>query len=280
MELPALDLAGRVVDAAAPVARRPDLRREPPAGLQRVAVGRDVERLREGRVRDGAVVALEEVLHADLPVGRVLVGDGPCVEAQRVDVEAAVGEQRRELPERVRERRGRRIGVDEDERPPGVDRDGDEAERLAVEARLAVGARRVAEGAVQAVRPRVVRALDRLAARVPVAERVAPVPADVHEPAEDVVAGAREHDGQRAGERGGQLAGLRDLVGARGVLPADGEEPLLLHARDGGVGVPRVRQRAEHRAGGHAANLLPRGAGVPMPDRAWQVTLTRPARWR
>jgi hypothetical protein len=44
--------------------------------LEDVGVLRDVERLREARVGDGAVVALEEVLCADLPVRRVLVALG------------------------------------------------------------------------------------------------------------------------------------------------------------------------------------------------------------
>ena len=55
---------------------RPELAREPAAGLEPVGVRRDVEHLRQAGVGDGAVVALEEVLHADLPVARVLVRVG------------------------------------------------------------------------------------------------------------------------------------------------------------------------------------------------------------
>ena len=74
-------------------------------------------------MRDGAVVALEEVLDAHLPVARVLGRLGPRVEAQRVDVEATVGEEGRQLAERVGERLGVEGRVDEDERPPRVDGD-------------------------------------------------------------------------------------------------------------------------------------------------------------
>ena len=122
------------------------------------------------------------------------------MESERVDVEAAVGEARREVAEVVGERSRVAVGVDEDERAPGVDGDGHEAERRQVEARLAVGARRAAQRAVQPVRPGVVGALDRLAPGVAVAERMAAVPADVDEPAQLAVAGTREDDGERAGQ--------------------------------------------------------------------------------
>ena len=124
---------------------------------------------------------------------------------------------------------------------------GDEPERLAVEAGLAVGPRRVAQSAVEAVRPGVVGALDRLPPRVSVAEDVTAVAADVHEAAQPPVARPRQDDRQRAGRGRRQLTGLGDLVEAGGVLPARGEEALLLEAPDGRVDVPVVRQRAERR---------------------------------
>ena len=88
-----------------------------------VGVGRDVEHFREARVRDRAVVALEEVLDADLPVARVLLPLRPRVKAQRVDVDTVVGEVLGKLAELVCERRRLRIRVDEHERPARVDRD-------------------------------------------------------------------------------------------------------------------------------------------------------------
>ena len=155
--------------------------------------------LRQARVRDGAVVALEEVLHADLPVGRVLVGDRPCGSAAR----RRRGRRRRAAPAAPRappraaaavgsgltKTNGPQVSTETWTRPsPSRSKPG---------SRSARGALR--RDAVQAVRPRVVRALDRLAAARPRRRAGGPVPADVHEPAEDVVAGAREHDGQGAG---------------------------------------------------------------------------------
>ena len=148
-----------------------------------------------------------------------------------------------------------RSGLTKTNRAPGVDGYGHEAERRQVEARLAVGARRAAQRAVQPVRPGVVGALDRLAPGVAVAERMASVPADVDEPAQLAVAGTREDDGERAGQGRGQLAGLGELVEARGVLPAAREDPLLLDAQHRRVGVPVVRQRASARDRRHRPNL-------------------------
>ena len=78
---------------------------------------------------DLAVVALEVVLAADLPVRRVLVPARALEEAQRVEVDAGRGDERGQLAERLRERLGLRVRVDEDERAPRVDRNGDEPER-------------------------------------------------------------------------------------------------------------------------------------------------------
>src|SRR6188508_2436762 len=138
--------------------RRAELARDPAARLEPVGVGRDVEHLREARVRDRAVVALEEVLDADLPVARVLLGLGPRVEAERAHVDAVGGEKVGKLAEVVCERRGPRIRVDEDERPPRVDRHTDETEAGHVEPGLPIRAGRASQRAVEAVGPRVVRA--------------------------------------------------------------------------------------------------------------------------
>ena len=196
--------------------------------LEDVGVLRHVERLREARVRDRAVVALEEVLRADLPVARVLVALGPRVEAEPVDLDPAVREQPGELTQGARERPGVAIGVDEHERAPRLGRDGDERQRLGVEGVLALGPRRVPQRPVEVVRPRVVRALDRLALRVRLAEHVASVPADVHERAELAVAAADDEDRQRSrprpascspARRRGRLAS-RTATSARRCAPA------------------------------------------------------------
>ena len=97
---------------------RPELARQPAAGLEPVGVRRDVEHLRQAGVGDGAVVALEEVLDADLPVARVLVRVGPGMESQRVDVDPPGREMLGQAAEVGGERLGVGVRVDEDERPP------------------------------------------------------------------------------------------------------------------------------------------------------------------
>ena len=87
MELAALDLARRVVRASRLGAGRADLGHPPTPGLEQVRVRRHVHDRREAGMRDRAVVALEEVLRADLPVGGEL-GLGSVKEAERADVDA------------------------------------------------------------------------------------------------------------------------------------------------------------------------------------------------
>src|SRR5919108_754173 len=113
-------------------------------------------------MRDGAVVALEEVLAADLPVRLELRLDAKA-ELQRVDVEN-LSQLRRHIAEHLGERRRIDVWIHEDERPPRVHPDWRESELLGVEARLAVGAWRRAQASVEPVGPRVVRALERRAA--------------------------------------------------------------------------------------------------------------------
>ena len=129
---------------------------------------------------DLAVVALEEVLAAHLPVRLVLRGRA-LEEAKRVEVEAGGRDELRQLSEVLGERRRVGVRVDEDERPPGVDLHGHEPELRLVEAGLALGARRRAERAVEAVGPGVVRALERLAPPLALADERAAVAADVQE---------------------------------------------------------------------------------------------------
>src|SRR6188472_2644291 len=248
--------------------RRAELARDPAARLEPVGVGRDVEHLREARVRDRAVVALDEVL----PVARVLLGLGPRVEAERAHVDAVGGEKVGKLAEVVCERRGLRIRVDEDERPPRVDRHTDETEAGHVEPELAIRAGRASQRAVEAVGPRVVRALDRLAARVAVAEDVPAVAADVDEAAELVVPAAREQDGKRSGPGRRQLPGLGDLVVPGCVLPRAREDSLLLEAEDGRVRVPVVWKRSDSGDGRHRSQSTP----VEAADRLAPVDVRVP----
>src|SRR5438132_9286139 len=121
-------------------------------------------------MRDLAVVALEEVLADDLPVGVDLRLPARVVD-ERVDVEAELRDLRRQRAKRLRERLRFRAGIGEDERAPGVDRDRHEPELVLRERRLFLAARRRAEAAVEPVRPRVVLALERLAALFPFRDR-------------------------------------------------------------------------------------------------------------
>ena len=103
------------------------------------------------------------------------------MEHECIDVAAALGEEARQLSQPFLERRGGGVGVDEDERAPGADGDPAKAELAAVEARLAVGARRRPEAAVEPVGPGVVRALERFAAALALDDQRAAVAADVQE---------------------------------------------------------------------------------------------------
>ena len=126
------------------------------------------------------------------------------MESERVDVDPAVGDEPGQVAQVLGERRRSGIGIDEDERPPRVDRDGHEAEALAVEAGLRVSTRRVAQRAVEVVRPGVIRALERLAAAGSLAEREAAMAAHVDERAERFVPAADEDDRHVARAGGGK----------------------------------------------------------------------------
>src|SRR5213078_2164610 len=139
-----------------------------------------------------------------------------------------LGEPRGDVAECLGQRRGIRVGVDEDERPPGVDRDLLEPELVEVEAGLAVRARRRPQRAVEPVRPRVVWALQGLAPAGAGGDDVAAVPADVEERSEPAVARACNHYGNLSGGRGEVGAVALELPGVAGVLPGAREDPLPL----------------------------------------------------
>ena len=95
-------------------------------------------------VRGRTVVALEEVLHHDLPVRL----DRPFVvrvEAHSVEIDPARSHDRGKVSERLLERGRRRVGIHEDERSPRTDGHGKERETRRVEPWLALerGARSV-----------------------------------------------------------------------------------------------------------------------------------------
>ncbi len=243
VELAALDRAARVEVALPGFPHRAVLGREEAALLEDVRVDRDVHDLREAGVGDLAVVALEVVLAADLPV-RLVLGGRALEEAQPVEVEPGGGHELGQLAERLRERRRFEVRVDEDERAPGVDEHRTEAEALLVEVRLALGARSRPQRAVEVVRPGVVGALERLAPALALADERAAVAADVHEGAQDAFLVAHEDDRDAAGVGCAERSRLGDLVGAGDVLPGAPEDPLLLEPQHGRIGVPVEGKRA------------------------------------
>ena len=93
---------------------------------------------------DRAVVALEEVLGAHLPVRRVLVDLPAPVEGEPSELDPVLGEAFGDVAEPLLERACFGVEVGEDERPPFGDRDlrGGQG-RLIVESWLALRARSV-----------------------------------------------------------------------------------------------------------------------------------------
>ena len=215
--------------------------REGLVALEPVGLGRDVDQIAEAGVGDRAVVALEVVLDGHLPVGLERVGR-VGMEDERIDVDAAGADQLGELAEGVGERTGLGVGVDEDEGPPGLDARASQAELGAVERRVAVGARRRPQLAVEPVGPGVVVALERAAAAGPRHHLRAAVAADVHERAQLALAVA--DDDQRHVTRAQREvgAGLGELPEVAGVLPGAGEQPLALAREHLAVDVPAVGQ--------------------------------------
>ena len=205
---------------------RPVLAREGRVLLEQVRVGRDVDRPREARVGDRAVVALEVVLDARPSSSPSYPPSARTVERERVDVDAALRHESRDVAERA-PRAGRRlgVGVDEDERPPRARAATGTRPRLpAVERRLRSdrGApcaairrgRRSTRGrgtAASRVAPRPRRAGSPGAGRRSRTPRRAPVSAP-HEHDRDV---SRDRRRERAGRRAGRRRARRTASGAR-----------------------------------------------------------------
>src|SRR5262249_41197716 len=101
--------------------------------------GRDVDDGREARMRNGAVVALEEVLAGDLPI-RIDLELRAEAELEGIDVEH-LGDLRRHWTQRVRKRRRVHVPIHEHKRPPGVERELDERQLFLFEAELALRSR-------------------------------------------------------------------------------------------------------------------------------------------
>ena len=106
------------------------------------------------------------------------------VQPQLGEVDAAAGDDVGEVAERLGQRCGVRVGIDEDERPPGLDGNRKQREVGGVETLLALRARRATKRPVELVRPGVIGTLQRLAAAVVAGDHVGAMAADVHEPPE------------------------------------------------------------------------------------------------
>ena len=167
---------------------------------------------------DGAVVALEEVLGRDLPVG-VQLRLGALEEAESVEVDARSLDHLGHVSEVCRERAGFGIRVDEDQRPPGIEGELNESQPFGVVPALARKSRRCDELAVESVRPCVIRALEGRSLAGPFAHERTPVSADVQECPERALLVPYEHDRNVADSGRDERAALCDLVLATDVLP-------------------------------------------------------------
>ena len=254
MELAALDLARQVVHASRLGSRRPVLAHSVSGRFEEIRVRGHVDDGREAGMRDRAVVALEEVLGAELPV-RLDLRLRALEEAKRVDVDSGRGDAVGHVFEEVRERAGIGVRAHEDEGAPGLRAQLQQAEVAGVDPAFAVRARRRDQSAVEPVRPRVVGALERRSPPGAFADDRASVPADVEERAELVLLVADEHHGDVSHARRTERAGLRDLVRPAGVLPEAAEDPLLLEPEGGGIDVPAPGKSPSRAPDGHVSTL-------------------------
>ena len=205
-------------------------------------------------MRGRAVVALEEVLRADLPV-RLVLRLGPLKEAQGADVDAGLRDPVGDAVEELRERRGVGVRVDEEEGAPRLQPKRHEAELVGLDSAFAVRPRRREEAAVEPVRPRVVRALQRRALAAALADHRASMPADVEEGAQHSLAVAHEDHRHVAHARRPEGSRLGELARVPDVLPRAPEDPLPLELEHRRIRVPAPRQRARAVHRRHAATL-------------------------
>ena len=195
-------------------------------------------------MRDLAVVALEEVLDADLPVAGEL-RLRTLEEAKRRHVNACGRDLLRHAGQEVLERRGLRVGAHEHEWPPRAERERYEPQIVEVAVALVGQTRRCLQAPVERVRPRVVGALDGRAGPRALAQQRAPMAADVEERAQHVLPVAHEQDGNVCDSGREKRARPGQLVGATDVLPRTAEDPLLLDLEHGRVRVPAPRDGAD-----------------------------------
>ena len=204
-----------------------------------------VSRQRLG-VHERAVIALDEVLDHDLPVG----GDR-VLEAAAVD--DAIGIDAGDAVEQLEERRQRRferlaVGIGGGKEQRAERRDCDVWQAHLLVERHAGGA---VERAIELVRPAVVAALQGAALAAALGDQRAAVAAHVRKAAQRAVVTARDYDREAAELAGSERPGLDNVGGRTDVLPAE--------AQDGrAVALERLRGRVPvggERAGGHGRGL-------------------------
>ena len=202
----------------------------------------EVDRCEELRVDAGDVVALDEIVGIDFPVG---------VEVHRlaadrvVRLDGLVGEFGDEVTE-LRNEVFLRIDGDEEQATPGGDVDRLQRPVGRIEARLLAEPWRVDEMAVIGEDPLVIGAADGGAAACPLLQQLrAAVAADITEGAEFTVTAA---DGENldAGDVGGNiLAALGNLGRGTKHLPGLGEDLVALARQHGGIDI-EARIEVEH----------------------------------
>jgi hypothetical protein len=173
------------------------------------------------------VVALLVVLDEDLPVGG---HDVVVVGADAQSLGLVDGDEGLEPGEVVVERRGAPRDVDEDEPVPFLGGQLDQPVLRGVEIRPPLEAWRAAQGAVEVVRPRMVRAHhDVEVARLAAGEKfVSAVPARVGEAVQAPVLGAHQEHPGGADRLGALIGDLGDILTARHAHPPAAEEVVLL----------------------------------------------------
>src|SRR5258708_1320909 len=124
-------------------------------------------------MRDRTVVAFVEILDDYLPVRSNFVNVAPKHSHLR-EIDSRALEDSRQLAKHVAQRSGGRRGVDENQRPPGLDRERCERQCFLRELALLILARRSAERPVQIVSPSVIVALQRLAIACTLEDNLAP----------------------------------------------------------------------------------------------------------
>src|SRR5207342_3115683 len=122
-------------------------------------------------------------------------------------------------------------------------RDPREREARGVESGLTLRAGRSPQRSVQVVRPRVVRALERLAAAGALDDEVPAMAADVDQPAKRSILPAYDGDRNVPDLRREVRPGLGDPVRRSRVRPCPSKQPLALELEEAGIGVPARWER-------------------------------------